>query len=102
MVSLDEQFHQQIARIAGNPEMIRILNNINARIRFVRWMDMQERRPVTYGQHLQIAQAIARGDEEKAKSIMLAHISGRAEQIIAAVKQGYARLYMSPSLFAST
>lgn len=99
MVALDEQFHLMIAGIAGNTEMVRILKNINARIRFVRWMDMQERRPVTYAQHQKIAAAIAEGDATKATEIMRAHIGGRAGQIIAAVKEGYARLYMSPSLF---
>ncbi len=99
MVALDEEFHMRIAEIAGNLEMIRILKNINARIRFVRWMDMQERRPITYGQHLQIAEAICNNNEEQAKSIMGTHIEGRAEQIIAAVKEGYARLYMAPSMF---
>jgi DNA-binding GntR family transcriptional regulator len=94
LVSLDERFHMALARLSGNGELERILDNINARIRFVRWIDMDERRPVTHGEHVRIVEAVRAKDKAAAIAVVRSHISRRADEITAAVREGFARLYV--------
>ena len=43
LVEHDEEFHLRLAALSGNGEMVRALHGINARIRFVRWIDLEQR-----------------------------------------------------------
>ena len=52
LLELDEAFHLMLARYSRNEEFVRALESVNARIHFVRWIDMQQgaartRRPST-------------------------------------------------------
>ncbi len=94
LVALDEEFHMRIAALAGNQELIRLLDNINGRIRFVRWIDMEARRPYTQSEHAEIVAALADRDPDAAAHVMARHIARRREEIVAAVKEGFARLYV--------
>ena len=44
MVALDEGFHERIVKLTGNRQMLDCLRNINDRIRFFRWIDMESER----------------------------------------------------------
>ena len=44
LVELDEEFHMKIIRLSANAELERMLSNLNARSRYVRWIDMEARR----------------------------------------------------------
>src|SRR3546814_7121160 len=57
LLQLDEGFHERVAEITGNAELLRMLRNINARIHFFRWVDMQGRRDHTQGEHREIGRA---------------------------------------------
>ncbi len=98
LVHIDEGFHMRIAQISGNAQLVRILENINARIHFVRWVDMQERRKVTYGEHLAIAKAIASRDVDAALATIQQHVARRSEEITAVVREGFAQLYVQSDI----
>ena len=56
LVALEEQFHETVMRMSGNSEMLHVLRNINGRIRFVRWIAMEQRgRTSTQNEHMAIA-----------------------------------------------
>ena len=95
LVTFDEAFHLEIARLSQNDELTRMLESINARIRFVRWIDMEDRRKVTFGEHIEIADGIIARDQEKAGAMISRHLDRRAEQIAAIVREGYSRIYIS-------
>jgi DNA-binding GntR family transcriptional regulator len=94
LVRLDEGFHEGVARLAKNPELLRILQNINARIHFFRWVDMGGRRDETQAEHRALVAAIRARSEKDAIAITRRHITRRLDQIVEVLKEGYARLYM--------
>lgn len=98
LVDLDEHFHCQIMMLARNTEMKRTLDNINARIRYFRWVDMDTKRTTTQGEHKEIIEAILNRDTELAMARMNDHIQRRLDQITAAVKESYSRIYLASSL----
>ena len=74
--------------------MIRTLKNINARIKYFRWVDMDAKRHGTQSEHWAIMQALKATDADLAAELMNAHISRRLDQITAAVKESYSRIYL--------
>ena len=92
LLALDEEFHIRIARLSGNCETVRVLQNINARIRYIRWIDMQKRRSYTQSEHMAIVKALRERSVES--SVLLdKHITLRIDQIVEVVKAGYAEIY---------
>ena len=94
LVDLDERFHQGLVGLSGNGEMLRCLQGINARIRFVRWVDMRGRRDVTQGEHRSILDAIAARDAATGCALMDKHVQRRLEQIVERVRESYGRIYV--------
>ncbi|MCW6506952.1 GntR family transcriptional regulator [Lichenifustis flavocetrariae] len=94
LVDLDEQFHQSLVKLSGNGEMLRCLQGINARIRFVRWIDMRGRRDVTQGEHRAVLDAIAARDSLRGCELMNKHVQRRLEQIVERVRESYGRIYV--------
>ena len=64
-----------------------------ARIRFVRWIGMDNRRFTTQNEHRQILQAIRKRDKEVALARISDHIRMRFDQINANLKEGLSRIY---------
>ena len=95
LVSLDEDFHVQLMTLSGNSEMLHSLKNINGRIRYVRWVDMDGRRSTTQGQHKAIMKKVRERDAEAAAQLMSAHIGQRMESIIENVEKCYGKIYVS-------
>ncbi|MDP6526335.1 MAG: GntR family transcriptional regulator [Kiritimatiellia bacterium] len=93
LLKIDEYFHEKIAELAGNEEILRTLKNVNARVRFVRWIDMDKRRSTTQNEHRQILQAIRNRDKEAAQDCIGHHIRQRLDQIKANLKEGLSRIY---------
>jgi DNA-binding GntR family transcriptional regulator len=91
LLALDEQFHERIAELTRNREMVRALKAINARIHFVRWLDMKRR--YTQQDHLRIVRALRARDASKAASLMDEHISRRLDQIVDVIRMGFAEIY---------
>ena len=94
LVSLDEQFHERLVVLSGNAQMSDALRNINARIQFVRWLDMTERRPDTQHQHQLIIAAIKARDPDAAEQSIHDHIAHRQDQIVEKVERSYGRIFV--------
>lgn len=94
LLQLDEGFHERVAEVTGNAELLRMLRNINARIHFFRWVDMQGRRDVTQSEHKALIAAIRARDVQTASDLTRAHINRRLDQIVEVMREGYARLGM--------
>jgi len=95
LVRLDEEFHERIARMSRNGELLKYLQNINARIRFCRWIDMEStRRQATQSEHAEAVEAIAARDAKRCATVMGTHIGRRLDQIVDVIREGYARIYM--------
>jgi DNA-binding GntR family transcriptional regulator len=92
LVALDESFHEQIMALSRNTQMIRTLENINARIKYFRWVDMDSKRRETQSEHRAIVEALMARDAEQAVAHMNEHISRRLDQITAAVKESFSRI----------
>jgi len=92
LLALDEEFHMRIARMSGNSETVRVLENINARIRYIRWIDMQKRRSYTQAEHMAIVRAL-RERSVDSSALLDKHITRRLDQIVEVVKAGYAEIY---------
>jgi len=93
LLGLDEEFHIRLAGLSGNREMARSLQLINAKIRFVRWVEMEERRTETCDEHGVILALLAARDEAGCERELGAHIERRLEEIATAVHAGVVRLY---------
>ena len=95
LVALDESFHEQLMTLSGNLEMLHNLKNINGRIRYVRWVDMDGRRAVTQAQHKAILKKLQERDVESSTKLMSDHIGQRLESIVENVEKSYGRIYVS-------
>lgn len=102
-LKLDEEFHERLTRLSGNNEFLRALRNVNSRIHFVRWIDIQHGgRTQTQKEHLRIVRAIKGKDATKAVELIENHISRRLSQIIDVIKAGYAEIYTNNVLARET
>jgi DNA-binding GntR family transcriptional regulator len=98
LLALDEQFHERIAELTRNPEMVHSLKAINARIHFVRWLDMK--RHYTQQDHLRIVRALRARDVATAVSLVEEHISRRLDQIVEVIRMGFAEIYTRDQIAA--
>ncbi len=91
-VTVDENFHQALARAVGNRAMAEMLGNIDARIRFVRMFDITnaERLKATCVQHLETLEAIGRRDAGRAVDVLRRNIEGGYLRAENAVKEALA------------
>lgn len=94
VLAFDEGFHQRLAALTGNNELCRALENVNGRIRYVRWINMEGRRNHTQSEHREILRALRARNLEKTEALLAGHIMLRHEQIVSAVKDAFARIYM--------
>jgi DNA-binding GntR family transcriptional regulator len=98
LVELDETFHERLMAMSENAEMLRVLRNVNARIRFVRWIDMDRiNRTNTQAEHRAVLHALKARDEGTCVYVLERHIDRRLDTITSAIKEGYAQIYM-PSM----
>jgi DNA-binding GntR family transcriptional regulator len=95
LVAGDEEFHLRLAALAGNPERVRMLQDINARIQFVRLINLEDpaRLGQAFAEHAEIVAALGMGDGAAAASLVRRHLSLSAEQAAVSVRQGLARIY---------
>jgi DNA-binding GntR family transcriptional regulator len=74
--TLDEAFHQDLVRAAGNPEIARVHRDLTERIRIVRRLDFTEapRIDATYDEHAQILRCIIRRRADQVSLLLRSHI----------------------------
>ncbi|EIE49518.1 GntR family transcriptional regulator [Salipiger aestuarii] len=98
LVHMDEAFHLSVAALSGNGELCRMLSNVNARIRFVRMVNLRElrtgRNAGDSGAHRRIAAAVLARDIDAGESALRGHIERRGEETRALVRLAYCELYV--------
>ncbi|SNZ20185.1 GntR family transcriptional regulator [Cohaesibacter gelatinilyticus] len=94
LVALDEEFHMRLLRLSHNQELERILTNLNARLRYIRWIDMEERKHLAGSDHLKILEILEQRDANRAYEAIREHIKRRREEAAEAVRRAYSRLYV--------
>lgn len=95
LVELDESFHLRIADMARNAELRRVLVNLNERIRFIRWIDMEKvGRDSTQKEHRAILRALKARDAGLSERLLREHIGLRQDQIVEAITRGLAKIYL--------
>lgn len=75
-VTVDESFHMELARSAGNAALVEMLGVANQRIRVVRMHDFltDERVRLTVEEHLSIVEAVLAGDVDLARDRLEFHL----------------------------
>ena len=98
----DEEFHLYIARLSHNSEMVRMLENLNGRIRFARSVNLKtihdtvrfERSQTRLSAHRRILDTLLARDVEAAQAAMRSHIERRWEEATEAVRIAYSQIYV--------
>lgn len=99
LVRLDEAFHLKLTALSGNAEMMRMLENMNGRIHYIRLIDLktlcEKSGPdvVTTEPHRRVLEAVKRRDAKAAQDEMAKHIERRLESITENVRTAFAELY---------
>lgn len=95
MVARDEEFHLRLAALSCNPERVRLLENINARIHFVRRVNLEHaaRRRASFAEHEAVVGCLLRGDGDGAAELLRRHLALSAEQAASTIREGLARIY---------
>jgi DNA-binding GntR family transcriptional regulator len=97
----DEEFHERVATLAGNGEILRTVRAINERIRFVRWIGLRKGSQTGLPEgHAAILRGLQRRDVEEAVALMQAHIAERRNRTVELIREGYAELYTGNVLAA--
>jgi DNA-binding GntR family transcriptional regulator len=101
LLEMDEEFHVSLAHLSQNAELVRMLRNINDRIRYIRLIDLQRMRDRAGGEtpgdlsaHRIILAALQTRDPAKADAAMRSHIEKRREQATEAVRIAFSQLYV--------
>jgi DNA-binding GntR family transcriptional regulator len=93
LVAKDEEFHLRLVALSGNNEMVRALYGINARIRFVRWVDLEQRGHDAFAEHLDLLDALEARDIARCRALVETHITWRMEEITQVVEAGVVKLF---------
>lgn len=94
IVKLDEEFHLRLARLSKNPELVHTLENVNERIRYVRWIAMQKKIEITHDAHLAILAAVIDRDADNAALLMRQHVQTSNEEATETVRTAFSQLYV--------
>lgn len=83
VAALDEAFHLELARAAGNQEMALALEQITNRVRLIRRLDFQfsERVALTYAEHARLLQVLRARRVEQALALMAEHIDDSHDEV---------------------
>jgi DNA-binding GntR family transcriptional regulator len=95
LVTHDEQFHLKLAGLSGNKERVGLLEHINARIQFVRRVNLEStaRRRTTLTEHGEIMTLLLGGDLKRAVTVLRRHLTLSADEALHSVRQGLALIY---------
>ena len=101
LLQMDEEFHIKLAALSGNTEILKILHNVNERIRYVRIINLRLIRDQNHNtdtpsmsQHRIILNAVQARDSNTAINILRQHIERRSEQTVELVRMAYSQLYV--------
>jgi len=90
-----EEFHLRLAALSGNGERVRLLENINARIHFVRRINLEisERLQESFAEHAAVTAHLLKGDGDGAANLLRSHLALSAEEAAGYIREGLARIY---------
>jgi len=95
VVELDEHFHEQVAGLSGNTQLVEAIRSINARIRYVRLIDLEEKpRSRSLGDHVALAQALKTRNVLETNNILREHITRKMPDIVDVVRRAIARIHV--------
>lgn len=103
LLEQDEAFHLRISKLSQNNELIRMLQNLNDRVRYIRLIYlksqsgktlMTEGEAANMSAHRDILNALLERDAETAALKMRQHIERRREDAAEAVRIAYSQLYV--------
>ena len=99
LVRADEAFHERIARASGNEMAVRLLSDLNDRIRVLRVHDYttEDRVDATIADHLEILDTVLDGDADAAAAFMRAHVQRSARVVRERVGQALSRMFEEPA-----
>jgi DNA-binding GntR family transcriptional regulator len=95
MASLDDDFHEQLIAIAGNIEMRDSLRKANDHVRYVRLMDISDRRLEVLRQYKEIVRSLRERNTQVGMRLMAEHIGLRLDRIVDIVARCYGRMYIN-------
>ncbi len=107
LLRMDEEFHVKLATLSGNSELVRLLCNVNERIRYVRMINLRllrDRRDTpdydhsSLSQHRIILNAVKARDKDAAIAALRRHIERRSEQTVELVRVAFSQLYVPGNL----
>ena len=98
-VEYDEEFHERLAALSRNRELLHLLKNLNARVHFLRLISMEQPdfRTSTCAEHELILSAMMERQPDVVGDRMYEHVTLRQEELVDVIKEGIARLYMRDS-----
>lgn len=89
----DEAFHERVAALSGNAEILRAVTALNERIRFVRWIGLHKGTQSDLPEgHLAILEGLERRDAEAAVALIGAHVGERLARIAELVRESHAEI----------
>jgi DNA-binding GntR family transcriptional regulator len=96
VVEADEAFHLALARASRNKELLRLLGELNARIRYIRTVAMERPRfrDGSFVDHNRIIDAIEARDAEAAADLMSRHIRLTLDDVTVLVQEMVVRIYL--------
>ncbi len=103
LLRMDEEFHIKLAALSGNQELLKLLHNVNERIRYVRIVNLRllrdrrenaETDQTSMSAHRIILDAVKARDVDRAVSALRGHIERRSEQTVELVRVAYSQLYV--------
>ncbi|MFF4607501.1 GntR family transcriptional regulator [Streptomyces sp. NPDC001339] len=71
---LDGWFHETLAQAAGSPSLTALLTQLRRKIEWMYAVDLPDRSGESWDEHGAVLEAVARGDAERARALMAAHI----------------------------
>ncbi|MCP5036585.1 MAG: GntR family transcriptional regulator [Rhodobacteraceae bacterium] len=108
LLKADEEFHLKIAELSQNGELLRLLVNLNDRVRYIRLIYLRgqvesaktDTNPAKTSPHKAIMAAILDRKPGVAMAAMRQHIERRREDASKAVRIAYSQLYVPEDGFA--
>jgi DNA-binding GntR family transcriptional regulator len=103
LLRMDEEFHMKLAALSGNEELVRLLENVNERIRYVRIINLRllrDRRDMKANDHESLSahriilNAAKARDSGAAIKALRSHIERRSEQTVELVQVAFSQLYV--------
>jgi DNA-binding GntR family transcriptional regulator len=95
ILAAHERFHEQLAALTGNAELIEALKNLNERIRFIRWVDLEAHPQTPWAGHAAILSAIRQRDAARVEALICEQVGLSHDRLASVVKDAYAQIYMN-------